>query len=68
MDEPNTPRYFDGILTKYGERYIFRFQGQLKEGVKEKTRGDDINFPSFIDDDGMRWGVRSSSVIAKVER
>lgn len=68
MDEPHTPRYFPGaMLTKYGQRYVFRFGGELKEGEKIQTRGDDINYPSFRTDDGMEYGVNAKNVITKID-
>ncbi|MCA9367104.1 hypothetical protein KC887_02425 [Candidatus Kaiserbacteria bacterium] len=67
MQEDVTPKYFTGMLTKYHTRYIFETGDGLKEGVKIQTRGDDINFPTFEDDNGHRYSVRSDAVRAKVD-
>lgn len=62
-----TPKYFDAMLTKYHERYIFAMGDVLREGVKIQTRGDDLNFPTFQTDDGKLYSVRADAVRVKVE-
>lgn len=46
---------------------IRKINGDIIEGEKVETRGDDENYPTFLLDDGGRIGVHVSNVLGPVD-
>lgn len=47
--------------------YIERHKGDIIIGEKVRTRGNDEEFPTFILEDGTRFGCHKSRIIGEVE-
>lgn len=46
---------------------IKKLNGEIVVGEKIQTRGDDINFPTFLLEDGSYLGVSKDRVIREIE-
>ena len=52
----------------FGQRYrILRINGEVVEGERIQTKGDDENYPTFLLDDGGRLGVARSNVLGPAD-